>query len=125
LLNQKLGLGIGMIGLLLLGMLASIGGWFAWLYFVSPPSDLERIKADRAGTGVRVIDVKRVGAQHDRAAAVWVGNQLTPVNGGKWFRVYEVTLARPGEPTETCTVGVEACLFGLPELKRYEPRAGA
>jgi hypothetical protein len=113
-----------MIAVLLLAVCAATGGWFGWLYFVSPQADVERIKGDQGGTGVRVIGVKRVGTQHDRPPAFWVGDRLVE-RSGKWFRVYEVSLARPGEPIETRSYGVEACLFGLPELKRYELRAGA
>jgi hypothetical protein len=113
-----------MIALLLLIMIAATAGWFAWLYLVSPRSDLERIEADQGGTGIRVVGIKRVGTQRDRPEAIWVGERLTPVSGATWFRVYEVTLARPDGLVETCSIGVEARLFGLAAIKRYELRAG-
>ncbi len=112
-----------MIGLLLLVVIASFAGWFAWLYFVSPGSDQERIKADQGGTGTQVLTVKRTGTQHVRAELTWVGGHATPRTGGSWFRIYEVTVKQADGDLETYSVGVEARLFGLPELKRIDLRA--
>jgi len=112
-----------MMGLILLVVIALGGGWFAWLYFVSPASDQDRIKADQGGTDARLLDIKRVGTRHDRAETTWMAGYATPRTGGKWFRIYEVTVARPGGDLETYTVGVEATLLGLPDLKRFDLRA--
>ncbi len=111
-----------MIGLLFIAILAFVGGWFAWLYFVSPKSDRARIEADQGGTGVRVVSVERIGTQHDRGAVLWVADR--PLLGaGAWFRVYRVTLVPPSGVAETHTVGVEARMFGLSDLKNLDQRA--
>ena len=112
-----------MIGLLLLMLLTVGGSWFAWLYFVSPESDQDRIKSDQGGTDAQVVKIERIGTQHDRAELTWVGDRLTPLNGGRWFRLYKVTITRLNGILETYCVGVEARLFGFRELKRIDWRS--
>lgn len=111
------------MGLVLVATLALVGWWFIWLYYVTPKSDLERIKADQAGTGAEILDIKRTGIQHERAEDIWVADRMILLNAGKWFRVYDVKISRPQEPLEIYSIGVEARLFGLPGLKRYDLRA--
>jgi len=113
-----------MIGLLLLAIIATIGGWFAWLYLVSPRSDRERIEADQGGTGALTFTIKRTGTRYQRAEVGWVADNLVHVGGGGWRRIYQVTVERAGGPSETYSVAVEAKLFGLSDLKRIDPRAG-
>ena len=112
-----------MIGLLLLILIAAYASWYAWLYLVSPASDQDRIRADQAGTGCEVIKIERTGAQRDRAGLTWVAGWPTYFTGGRWFRIYEVTIARPDGLSESYPVGIEARLLGLPELKRIDWRA--
>ena len=112
-----------MIGPLLLIAIVVGGSWFAWLYFVSPGSDQDRIKADHGGTGFQVLDIQRIGTRHDRAEVDWVGGHPTPLSGGMWLRIYKVTGEAPNDVPETYCVGVEARLFGLPELKRIDWRS--
>ena len=106
--------------LLLIAAIALTGAWFAWLYFVSPESDQARIKSDVAGTDARVIDIKRIDTQPDRSEVKWVMARPMAVAGGKWLRIYDVTVARPGGERETYSVGVEARLFGLSDLRRID-----
>lgn len=112
-----------MLGLMVLTLLGSIAGWFAWLYWVTPSDDIERIKADQAGTDLRVIDVEREGTKHIRPELSWVGGRPAPRTGGQWFRIYAVTAAAPGGLVTTYAVGVEARLFGYREIKRIDWRA--
>lgn len=109
--------------LLLLGILVS-GGWFAWLFWVTPAADLDRIKADVDGTGAEVINIQRTGVRRVRANMVWVAGNPTYSSGGAWRRIYQVTVARPAEGyDESYEVAVEAKLFGYRDLKRVDWRA--
>jgi hypothetical protein len=108
-----------MIGLLLIVLLAGVAVWFAWVYRVSPASDLRRITDSYAGTDARVIKIERVGTELNPGAVAWTADRASSTSSA-WFRVYMVRLARPGG-FEDKTVGVEVALYGLPRLKRYEP----
>jgi len=109
-----------MIGLLFLVAVICCGGWFAWLYFVSPKSDQDRIKADQDGTDAEVLNVERIGTRQVRADLTWVAGHPAPRNGGKWFRIYQVTAAKEGGFTVEYEIAVEARLFGRPEVRRIE-----
>jgi hypothetical protein len=102
------------------------GAWYAWLYLLSPPSDQDRIRAEQIGVDdERVVAIRRAGARFARRiyrpSEIVIGNGRLPVGVGKWFRLYDVTLATPDGLDETRSVGVEAGLFGgQPEVRRFD-----
>lgn len=109
-----------MVLIILCVLIAACVAWSAWLFLVSPESDRVRIKADQGGTDARVINIERVGTRRDRSEATLVAGHMVPRSGGRWYRLYNVTVARPGDLSESYTVGVEARLFGFVELKRID-----
>jgi hypothetical protein len=106
-----------MIGLLLLGSIASWTAWLVWLCRVSPPSDLERIKTDLAESDLRILKIERIGTRDDRPDIIWGGSQTRPSGGLTWYRIYNVTLKRPNGLIKTCSRGVEARLYGVSNLR--------
>jgi hypothetical protein len=110
--------------LLLLTLMASTAGGYAWLYLVSPRKDLDRIKADQGGTGALAFTIKRTGTKYFGGEEVWVADHLMGVAGSGFCRVYQVTVERAGGASETYAIAVEAKLFGLPGVRRIDPRAG-
>jgi hypothetical protein len=111
-----------MIGLLFLAAIIAFPSWFAWLYFASPAADRRRIGADLGGTGMTLREVKRIGTQHLRPELIWVGGHATPTTGGRWYRIYEVTVSLSDGEAQTYCIGVEARLFGLQGLRRIDHR---
>ena len=109
-----------MLGWLLLFLIAFLVAWYGWVFFARPASDLERIKADHAGTDAQVVKIERVGMRLVRPEVTWVGGHVVEKSGVGWFRIYLVTLAYPGGFDRTYEVGVEARPFGYRHLKRFE-----
>ncbi len=109
-----------MLGWILLIFLISSAAWFAWLFLATPASDQERIKADHAGTDAEVTKIQRVGVRRIRPGVAWAGGHAVATSGVGWFRIYQVTLARPGDFDQTYEIGVEARLFGHPQLRRFD-----
>lgn len=113
-----------MILLILLAIWVAIGVWFAWLYWVSPQSDRERIKADQGGTEALAFTIKRTGTKFFRGKDVWVADGFMVLPAFGWCRVYSVTVERAGGAVETYSIAVQARLFGLAAVSRLDPRAG-
>jgi hypothetical protein len=109
-----------MLLLILCLLIAAVVAWSAWVFLVSPASDQVRIKEDQGGTDARVIQIERIGTRRDRPEVTLVAGRMVPRSGGGWYRLYNVTVARPDGLSETYMVGVEARLFGFAELKRID-----
>ena len=113
-----------MIVLILLAIWVGIGAYFAWLYWVSPQSDQERIKADQAGAGALGFTIKRTGTKYFPGRDIWVADRSMVMPSFGWCRIYEVSVERSGGALETYSIAVQAKLFGLSAVSRLDPRAG-
>ena len=98
-----------------------VPSFFAWLYWVTPASDLERIKGDQDGTGARVLKIERTGVEYTETERIWRAGHTIDSTGAHWYRIYEVTIEREDRAIEQYTIAVEARPFGVSSLKRYGP----
>jgi hypothetical protein len=113
------------MGLILVAIWVGIGAWLAWIYFVTPQKDLERIKADQGGTDALGFDIKRTGTKYISGRQIWLADPYDTVGGMGLCRIYQVTVHRAAGASETYSIAVVARLFGLQEVRRLaEPRAG-
>jgi hypothetical protein len=124
-LKRREGRHLRMLGLLLLFLIVCTALGYAWLYFVTPQQDLDRIKADQGGTGALAFTIKRMGTKYIDGKHVWVADNPLTIGGLGFCRIYDVTVERAGGALEKYSIAVEASLFGESQVMRIDPpRAG-